>query len=39
MHTVLQRIAEEYQIWARIGHALYDAAFGVSEPTERKQAS
>lgn len=39
IHTVLQRLGEEYQIWARIGHALYDAAFGVSEPTEQKRAS
>jgi glycosyltransferase involved in cell wall biosynthesis len=39
MQTVLQRIGEEYQIWARIGHALYDAAFGVSEPPPHKQAS
>jgi glycosyltransferase involved in cell wall biosynthesis len=39
MQTVLQRMGEEYQIWARIGHALYDAAFGVSEPAQHKQAS
>jgi glycosyltransferase involved in cell wall biosynthesis len=36
LQSVLQRIAEEYQIWARIGHAVYDAAFG---ETEAKAAS
>ncbi|MEX2176147.1 MAG: glycosyltransferase [Pirellulaceae bacterium] len=28
LQTALQRIGEEYQIWSRMGHALYDAAFG-----------
>jgi glycosyltransferase involved in cell wall biosynthesis len=40
LQSVLQRIAEEYQIWARIGHAVYDAAFGEQEATSTsKKAS
>jgi glycosyltransferase involved in cell wall biosynthesis len=40
LQSVLQRIAEECQIWARIGHAVYDAAFGDQEATTtNKKAS
>jgi 1,2-diacylglycerol 3-alpha-glucosyltransferase len=38
LQTLAQRVGEEYQIWARIGHAFYDALFGRSERGESKRA-
>jgi glycosyltransferase involved in cell wall biosynthesis len=32
--TMLQRVNEEYQLWSRIGHAMYDAAFGEDTPSQ-----
>jgi 1,2-diacylglycerol 3-alpha-glucosyltransferase len=31
--TFLQRVTEEYNLWSRIGRAMYDAAFGDDERT------
>jgi 1,2-diacylglycerol 3-alpha-glucosyltransferase len=35
--TMLQRVNEEYQLWSRIGHAMYDAALGDGQPSHETQ--
>ena len=32
--VVLQRVNEEFQLWSRISHAMYDAAFGDEQPSQ-----
>jgi len=35
--TMLQRVNEEYQLWSRIGRAMYDAALGDGQPSHESQ--
>ncbi len=37
--VLLQRANEEYQLWSRISHAMYDAAFGDDQPSPHSQTS
>lgn len=37
--TMLQRVNEEYLLWSRIGHAMYDAAFGEDTPSQSSEQS
>ena len=37
--TMLQRVNEEFQLWSRISHAMYDAAFGDDRPSQSSQPS
>jgi glycosyltransferase involved in cell wall biosynthesis len=36
--TFLQRVTEEYNLWSRIGRAMYDAAFGEDDRSERERS-
>jgi 1,2-diacylglycerol 3-alpha-glucosyltransferase len=36
---LLQRANEEYQLWSRISHAMYDAAFGDDQPAQPTHSS